>query len=316
MCMELYEANKILRSVKAAFTASGGKLPSSCETDGLMMLLGKLDAEKYLAPKIRHAQTLTKNVSAYDRACIQISFFRALMLSSVGLQNPVTAMSLMLLHKNLFGDMNKDAGKLRTKDAFTEGSAHTDPKYIAGSLKSIITKMNEMGSAPLASRDDFAGYLSHYMRELVILHPFDNGSELAVRVFIMLFCKQKGFALSYHRIAPSVIADSEKQAFAADNVAPLYTMFAECLSYDHKTIKPQPSSPPRTRREAAKDLTRKPAPQQTATAEQPQEQKHKNKSGLSDDEVLKRAIRLQQKISKLNEQLTELIGPLENKNPK
>lgn len=314
--MELYEANRILRTVKAAISADGYKLPSSAETDGLLMLLGKLDANKYLAGKIKHARGADRSSAAFERSYKLIMFFRALQAVTKGLPNPVTAMSVTMLHKTLLGDTDDNAGKLRTTDATTDGNAHTDPKYISGSVKSMIAKMNEIGSAPATAKEDFAGYISHYMRELIILRPFERNNEFTARIFMIMFCKTKGFALCYYRSTPSAVKSAEQQAFATDDVAPLYTVFTDCLSYDHKSQSQTPQqSQPRTRREVAKDLCRPSRTPSAQTAPPPQKDQNtekRSKSG-SDDEVIKRAIRLQQKISKLNEQLTELIKPLKNK---
>ena len=313
MRMELFEANRILRTVKAALSPDSFNLTSSAETDGLMMLLGKLDVDKYLAPKIKHARNLDRASTAFERTYKLVCFFRALDAAKKDFSDPVTAMSVMMLHKSLCGDLDPDAGKPRATDVTTNGNAHTDPKYISGSLKAIITKMNEIGSAPETARDDFAGYISHYMRELIILHPFERGSEFTVRMFLYLFAKLKGFSLLYYRLPASAIRAAEDTAFAADDITPLYRLLVECLSYENKTTKPQHSAP-RTRREMAKDLCRPPRRQSDPT-EKPQQKPDSGKkpAGLSDDEVLKRAVRLQQKISKLNEQLTELIQPLDTK---
>lgn len=305
--MELYEANRILRAVKVAISADGYKLPYSAETDGLLMLLGKLDMDKYLAPKIKHARAQDTSSSSYQRLCKLIYFFRALRAVEKGLPDPVTAVSMNLLHKSIAGDIHDDAGRLRTIDSETDGSAHTDPKYIPGSVKSIITKMNGIEPSPITAKDDFAGYLSHYMRELIILHPFEYCSEFTVRIFILMFCKMKGFSLGYHRTAPSVIKSAEQKAFQTDDVTPLFTMFVDCLSYDHKTVKEgAPTAAPRTRREAAKDLYR------PARASRPVENDTKKQKDTASDDRIRRAVRLQQKISKLNEQLAELIKPLDD----
>lgn len=312
--MELYEANRILRTVKSALGADGYKLPSSAETDGLLMLLNRLDADKFLAPKIKHAaERIPVGSAAYERSYKYFSFFRALQAAKIGMSDPVTSVSIMLLHKTLCGDIDEEAGKPRTAEALTSGSAHTDPKYISGSLKAILAKMNEIGSAPETSKDDFAGYLSHYMRELIILHPFARGNEFTLRIFIMLFCKLKGFALSYYRAPVSTMVEAENAAFTDDDITPLYKFLSACLTYDHKTATAE-NAAPRTRREVARDVHRASRPVRVETAKKPQQQKPR--SGLSDDEVIKRAIRLQQKISKLNEQLTELIQPLEDKDNK
>ena len=313
--MELHEANRILRSVKAALAADGYKLPSSAETDGLLMLLGRLDADKFLAPKIQHArERIPVGSAAYERSYKYFSFFRALQAAQIGIANPVTSVSMMFLHKTLCGDLDEEAGKPRTSEALTCGSAHTDPKYISGSLKSILTKMNEMGSSPETSKEDFAGYLSHYMRELIILHPFARGSEFTLRIFIMLFCKLKGFSISYYRAPVANIIAAENGAFADDDVATLYKLLCECLSYDHKTEPREQNFAPRTRREVARDVVRSNKSDRSAAPKK--QPKQNNQSGISNDEILKRAIRLQQKISRLNEQLTELIQPLEDKDSK
>lgn len=61
------------------------------------MLLGKLDCDKYLAPKIKHARTLAQDSAAFIRAFCTIAFFRALEALRIGLPDPVTSASLMML---------------------------------------------------------------------------------------------------------------------------------------------------------------------------------------------------------------------------
>ena len=295
--MEFREANRILQSVKYAMAADGVKLPSSAETNGIMRLLDKPGAVK------ARARSAASGQGARDLAV----YYRALDAVKVGLPT-VTYASVMLLHKSLFCD-DDDAGKPRTKEAATGGSAHTDPKYIAGSLKAILTKMNDIAEAPTISKDDFASYLTHYMRELIILHPFERGSSLTLRLFMLMFCKRKGFSLSYNRVTPQSIRSVEETAFLTDDVTPLYKLFINCLSYERTTI--SPPKPTRSKREAAAaKRTAKPAPPSgTPDAEiaavklKVARAEHQD----IDDAKLKRIIRLQQKISKLNEQLvTEL----------
>ncbi len=374
--MELHEANRILRSVKSALAADGVKLPPSFDTDGLMMLLGRLDCDKFLAPKIKHAKSVGPLSAAYKKLDTQIKFFRALESAKNGVQNPVSTVSLMLLHKYICGDLDEGAGKPRQTEYTENDSAHTAPMYISGSIKSILTKMNDTDSSPAISKEDFAGYLTHYMRELIILHPFENGSDFTIRIFIMLFCRIKGFSLFYYRTSPAAIKAAESAAFIADDATPLYKIFADCLSYERTVEKKQTA--PKTRREITRDLTGLPpegiSPYEDKTAtedealppqpqkrrdvkpkqprpkrpEKPQiktdggdakhdkadgdlhkraqeprrspahaKQEHADKrpparkrgetKSQTNEDVLKRAIKLQQKISKLNDQLTELM---------
>ena len=273
----------------------------------------RLDADKFLAQKIKHARTADKVSAAYKRNFYYFAFFRALSAVKAGMSSPVTYMSVMLLHKTLCGDLNGNAGKPRAAELLTDGNAHTDPKYIAGSLKAIITKMNATEPAPTISKEDFAGYLSHYMRELLIMHPFDSGSDLTLRLFLVIFCKLKGFSLLLYRATPSMIKDAEDKAFKTDDITPLFKLFLNCLSYERTTVAAQKSDgAPRTKREVTRDI-RRPVRKDRAELDRPTDKQKKSDAAgsKSKEEVLKRAIRLQQKISKLNEQLTELIQPLE-----
>lgn len=329
--MELHEANRILRSVKSALAADGAKLPPSAETDGLMMLLDRLDIDRFLAPKIKHALSAAPSSSTRKRAVPYTLFFRALNECKTGITDPVTTVSLMTLHKRLCGDLDPDAGKPRQKEYTENGSAHTSPNYITGSIKSIVSKMNDIPASPTISKEDFAGYLTHYMRELIILHPFECGSSFTVRLFIMLFCKIKGFSLCYYRAAPAAIKTAETAAFITDDVTPLFRIFADCLSYERTAVTTEKRrTAPKTRRELnrdrpqAKELgqaadaddTGDDAPQKERSSPQARAEITQPDTAVSgaaekrptDSDKLKRAIRLQQKISKLNEQLTELMS--------
>ena len=316
--MELHEANRILRSVKTAIVADGVKLPPSAETDGLMMLLDKLDFEKFLAQKIKHASSYPVGSNAYNRAFNHIAFFRALFALKNGISDPVTSVSVMLLHKSVCGDLDPEAGKPRTEEFTSDGGAHTDAKYIAGSLKAIVTKMNDIESAPSIGKEDFAGYLTHYMRELIIMHPFDRGSEFTVRLFIMLFCKLKGFSLCYYRCPASQIKAAETTAFQTDDITPLYKVLYNCLSYETTTVTESPKTTPKTRRELASKAQKvTPGATNEQRIDKVKIKAFEGQSGKqqNNDDILKRAIKLQQKITKLNEQLTELMNQSTDNDP-
>lgn len=307
--MELHEANRIVRSVKSALHADGAKLPQSAESDGLLMLLGKLDCDKYLAPKIKHARTLAPDSAAFIRAFCTIAFFRALEALKNGLPDPVTSASLMMLHKSVCGDLDPEAGKPRSTEYSADGCEHTDPKYIQGSLRSVIAKMNGIESSPAIGKEDFAGYITHYMRELVIMRPFERASDFTVRLFVTAFCKARGFSLCYYRTPAAEIRAAETAAFRYDDVTPMYKLFIKCLSYEHTTTEPQKSAP-QTRRELGKPRGEKRAAPQNAEVNDIKAAAQSCAKERDDDkpvDVLKRAIKLQQKITRLNEQLTELM---------
>ena len=292
--MELREASKILQTVKSALAADGYKIPPAVETDGMLMLLNKVDCEKYLTSKIKQARSSVKNAAAFKRAYTPVLFFRALETLRDGIAN-VTTLSLTLINKNLCGDIFPDAGKLRENEKFTNGNEHTDPKYISGSLKSLIAKMNETTPAPETDKEDFASYLTHYMRELIIMHPFEHDSPLSIRLFASAFSRIKGFSLNYNKVPPPQIKSSENDAFFTDDVTPLYIMLSGCLTYDHLA---PPKKHQRTKRETTENIERRPK----SIANE-----------IMDKVKLRRAVRLQQKISRLNDQLTEIVAEKSDK---
>ncbi len=292
--MELREASKILQTVKSALAADGYKIPPAVETDGMLMLLNKVDCEKYLTSKIKQARSSVKNAAAFKRAYTPVLFFRALETLRDGIAN-VTTLSLTLINKNLCGDVFPDAGKLRENEKFTNGNEHTDPKYISGSLKSLIAKMNETTPAPETDKEDFASYLTHYMRELIIMHPFEHDSPLSIRLFASAFSRIKGFSLNYNKVPPPQIKSSENDAFFTDDVTPLYIMLSGCLTYDHLA---PPKKQQRTKRETTENIERRPK----SIANE-----------IMDKVKLRRAVRLQQKISRLNDQLTEIVAEKSDK---
>lgn len=292
--MELREASKILQTVKSALAADGYKIPPAVETDGMLMLLNKVDCEKYLTSKIKQARSSVKNAAAFKRAYTPVLFFRALETLRDGIAN-VTTLSLTLINKNLCGDIFPDAGKLRENEKLTNGNEHTDPKYISGSLKSLIAKMNETTPAPETDKEDFASYLTHYMRELIIMHPFEHDSPLSIRLFASAFSRIKGFSLNYNKVPPPQIKSSENDAFFTDDVTPLYIMLSGCLTYDHLA---PPKKQQRTKRETTENIERRPK----SIANE-----------IMDKVKLRRAVRLQQKISRLNDQLTEIVAEKSDK---
>ncbi len=292
--MELREASKILQTVKSALAADGYKIPPAVETDGMLMLLNKVDCEKYLTSKIKQARSSVKNAAAFKRAYTPVLFFRALETLRDGIAN-VTTLSLTLINKNLCGDVFPDAGKLRENEKLTNGNEHTDPKYISGSLKSLIAKMNETTPAPETDKEDFASYLTHYMRELIIMHPFEHDSPLSIRLFASAFSRIKGFSLNYNKVPPPQIKSSENDAFFTDDVTPLYIMLSGCLTYDHLA---PPKKQQRTKRETTENIERRPK----SIANE-----------IMDKVKLRRAVRLQQKISRLNDQLTEIVAEKSDK---
>lgn len=314
--MELYEANKILRNAKSIFASLSIKIPPQLETDGLLILLDKLDPESYL--RSRRDKYRAKDFSSAKLSVFPL-FVRTLQILT-GRETTFTSVTLSLMHKRLCGDIDRTAGVFRNRSLSTNGCEHADYRYIGGSLKSITAKMNEAESSPQLSKEDFATLLTHYMRELIILCPFEKYNILFVDVFCVVFAKAKGFSLSFYKESPLAVKSAQDSAFYTDDVTPLYKSLITCLSYETKTVaqyaktrrelnavtptdvkKTKPKTHTKLPAVKTDDSVSEPVREVSATVHEP--------TKSAPDDVLRRVVKLQQKIAKLNEQLNELIKP-------
>ena len=104
--------------------------------------------------------------------------------------------ALLKLHGFIFDGIKSEAGKLRGTELTYEGAGFADSSLVAGSLKRLLGKMNEILASGSSSKEDFALKLTYFFSEMFLLCPFRFGSLIAQAVFFHNFALSRGFDIN------------------------------------------------------------------------------------------------------------------------
>lgn len=186
----------------------------------------------FLTEKLSEQALLQKVAAADSPAAVR---FARLLLLIARPPAVFTADTMLSIHKTLYADQRSDCGKLRKTALEIGGNSCTDARYLKGSLKAILGRMQALPAAPECAKADFAASLAHYARELSILSPFAYGNGIVRRAFLLLLCMRRGFDLNFSAVGRKEFAAAEAAALAADDAHPLFTLFITALSYTERT---------------------------------------------------------------------------------
>ncbi len=138
--------------------------------------------------------------------------------------------SLIKLHAFLFDGIKPEAGKLRTAELSYDGAGFADSSLIAGSLKRLLSKMNEILATSSPSKEDFALKLTYFFSEMFLLCPFRFGSLVTQAVFFQHFALSRGFDINYDACGGLRLAEAAKVAFITDEPSELYLCLNDAIS--------------------------------------------------------------------------------------
>ncbi len=242
--MQVYDCKSAALSAAANISADDAAPAKSMVTAAIAYLGGKTDKD------------------TFRKKCAKNQLYARLVIFSELKISDYDADTLCAVHKALFEPRPK-CGELRGDELTIAGGSCTDPKLLRGSLKNVLSKLNQTQGAPTLGKSDFAAQLCCYMRELIILSPFAYGNAVTRRAYIQNFCLSRGFLLNFSSVSKKELNSAEREAFAGDDPQPLFTLLTKCLSYKQE--------------EAAKPSKNKKSPRvPTATA---QTQKQVQKPG-------------------------------------
>ncbi len=210
--MQVYEAKNLAMSVAVSLSVDGIATEKKQITAAIAYLCGKSDKQ------------------AFIKKCVKKPLYaRAVLLAESNLSD-FGVEKLCAAHKALF-EPRTGSGEFRDGELMLTGGSCADPKLLRGSLKNVLSKLQEIQGAPAASKADFAAQLCCYIRELIILSPFAFGNGIVRRTFIQAFCRNRGFLLTYAASNKKEIAAAETVAFATDDPQPLFSLFMKTLNY-------------------------------------------------------------------------------------
>lgn len=259
--------------------------------------------------------------------------------------------SLLKLHAFLFDGIKPEAGKLRNTEMTCEGAGFADSSLISGSLKRLLSKMNEILATSSPSDEDFALKLTYFFSEMFLLCPFRFGSLAAQAVFFHNFALSRGFDLNYDACGGARLCEAVRVAFLTDEPSGLFMCLNDAVSRvatvstgetvvleiaqrelkrgKTKTLvkagtgKDKKESKGKPAKKAAEKSERKPKPEsrkkEPPTVGESREADKEasilvNLTELSSD-TLKKAAKLKEKIEQLQKQLSMLLTPAEEAKP-
>jgi cell filamentation protein len=104
------------------------------------------------------------------------------------------------IHRHLFQDVYRWAGRFRTVRLHKEGSTFCYPEHIADQMKQLFGALKEAQYFADLSEDEFAPRAAHFLATLNAIHPFREGNGRSQNTFLGLLAARAGHTLALSRL--------------------------------------------------------------------------------------------------------------------
>ena len=135
---------------------------------------------------------------------------------------------LQAIHKFIFCDIYKWAGKLRTVN-ISKGEMFYRFDYIEQAAAGLFNKLKNDNYLMGLSTEEIVKKISFYFGEINVLHPFREGNGRTQRVFIEYLAKAAGYDVDFSPISKNEMINASIRAFDCDYL-PMEEMFSKILT--------------------------------------------------------------------------------------
>ena len=104
------------------------------------------------------------------------------------------------MHRHLFQDVYRWAGRFRTVRTHKGSSAFCYPEYIAGQMKDLFGGLKSADYFSGLSAYEFAREAAHFLATVNAIHPFREGNGRTQNVFMALLAARAGHGLNLSRL--------------------------------------------------------------------------------------------------------------------
>lgn len=111
---------------------------------------------------------------------------------------PISADSVIELHKVLFKNIYNFAGKFREVSLMKDQTRFCEPQFIEEQLNKISKDINE--EETWGSMEQAAAQLAYYKTELNMIHPFREGNGRTIRLVFREIAKSMGYSWHFEII--------------------------------------------------------------------------------------------------------------------
>jgi cell filamentation protein len=120
------------------------------------------------------------------------------------------------IHRHLFQDVYRWAGRVRTVRITKGTSTFCYPEHIANELRRVFGWLKRQRFLQGRSPEGFARGAAHFLAELNAVHPFRDGNGRTQLAFLALLARQAGHPLALNRLRPGAFLNAVITSFNGD----------------------------------------------------------------------------------------------------
>lgn len=144
------------------------------------------------------------------------------------LPETITLDYLKSLHKHLFDELYKWAGRFRTVD-IAKGEMFCNSMFIKEQLQKALNELNTDEKLKQASDGKTtAERLAYHMSEINAIHPFREGNGRTQRLLIQKIAHTKGFELHFEKTTQTEMVSVSRASFMC-NYEPMKDIFRKII---------------------------------------------------------------------------------------
>ena len=144
---------------------------------------------------------------------LETSSLRSLQRLPAGRFNPA---HYRRVHRHLFGDVYRWAGRYRTVRTAKSGNWFCYPEYIAGEMDRLFARLGSPTFQARVSVDDFLHAATEFLAELNAIHAFREGNGRTQLAFLHLVAERAGHPLDLGRIRLETFLPAMIESFRGD----------------------------------------------------------------------------------------------------
>lgn len=172
-----------------------------------------------------------KTQAALDKTEAEITYVIIATLTVGSSVNSLTFDSQLLcdIHQEIFGDIYRWAGKLRTHDIRKQSEYFCHAKFIRQELARIDAELAAEDTKQYRDVSIFVRHIAYFYGEYNAIHPFREGNGRALRTFLRLYALKFGYDIDWSRMNPDENIRASKESVKR-NLKPLEVMLGRLIA--------------------------------------------------------------------------------------
>lgn len=123
------------------------------------------------------------------------------------------------IHKHLFQDVYRWAGRFRAVRISKGGSTFCYPEHIAPEMHKLFGELKQQDFLRGQAPQDFASLSAHFLAELNAIHPFREGNGRSQLVFFTVLALQAGHPIDLDNLEPEAFLAAMVKSFQGTEAA-------------------------------------------------------------------------------------------------